>query len=139
MFTTKKLESENDSQVQMSDPVSLKTKIIIAIIVISLFWASWLIWEMIKSSKSVTVDNKLEQLKELRSEKSAKRAQIDQLNKEVYLLDQKIIPLKCSVYSEVWAKDTWETECRDEFDAQASKIISATAEKLETDVVPEYQ
>jgi len=91
------------------------------------------------SSPQKTIDDKLSQIKELRGEKKTKEQQVEELKKAIYVLDQKIIPLKCSVYSEVWAKDTWESECRDEFDSQTSKIISTTAEKLEEAVVPEYQ
>jgi hypothetical protein len=91
------------------------------------------------SSPQKTIDDKLSQIKELRSEKKTKEQQVEELKKAIYVLDQKIIPLKCSVYSEVGAKDTWESECRDEFDSQTSKIISTTAETLEEAVVPEYQ
>lgn len=86
-----------------------------------------------------TVDDKLATLKELRAAKKVQETIILNASKAKDKLDSEIIPLKCSIYSEVGAKDTWESECRDEFDSQTSKVISATAEKLEEEVVPDYQ
>lgn len=91
------------------------------------------------NSPGKTVDDKLSQLKELRLDKRAREAIIDEQKKAIYTLDQKIIPLKCEIYSEVWAKDTWESECRDSFEDQQSKITNQVKTELEENIVPDYQ
>lgn len=92
-----------------------------------------------QNSPTKTVDDKLSQLKELRNDKKLKEVALDDLKKQIYLLDQKIIPLKCSVYSEVGAKDTWESECRDSHEEQKQKILNQESEEVDEAVVPDYQ
>lgn len=86
-----------------------------------------------------TVDDKLATLKDLRADKKSHEVIIEEQKKAIYTLDQKIIPLKCEIYSEVGAKDTWESECRDSFEEQQSKITNQVQSKLEEEVVPDYQ
>lgn len=75
-----------------------------------------------------TIDNKVEQLKTLRAEKKQKE-------QEVYTINQKIIPLKCSIYSDVWAKEQWDTECQDFYEEQQAKIREGSDQALK--VAPE--
>lgn len=65
-----------------------------------------------------TLEDKLTQLKELRADKANHQ-------KAIYLDDQKIVPLKCSIYSDVWAKEQWNLECQDYFQEQQSKMKEA--------------
>lgn len=71
-----------------------------------------------------TLEDKLTQLKELRADKSQKQ-------KEIFLIDQKIVPLKCSIFSEVGAKEQWNLECQDFFQEKQSKIQNPTTEPTE--------
>ena len=112
-------------------------KFIIAALIVSLSISAYTYVQRTDTTK--TVDERLTQLKQLRDQKKWKEDQIEQLKKEIYSLDQKIIPLKCSVYSEVWAKDTWESECRDEFEQQKQEIQQSQWKQLEEEVVPDYQ
>lgn len=139
MFNPNEIESET----HISDPVSMKTKIIIAIIAIALILASYFIWEFLKTNpipkKPVSIDVRMQSLSTLRTEKKDKEKQIEELKKAIYTLDQKIVPLKCWIYSEVWAKDTWESECRESHEEQKEKILSQESEQVDEAVVPEYQ
>lgn len=130
-FTTENQESDSTTKFP-----SWKF-IIIALMVSAAI--SILIWAYAVPSQQKTVDDKLSQIKELRSEKKTKEQQVEELKKAIYVLDQKIIPLKCSVYSEVWAKDTWESECRDSHEEQKQKILNQESEQVDEAVVPEYQ
>lgn len=86
-----------------------------------------------------TVDDKLATLKELREAKKVQENIIINASKAKDDLDTKIVPLKCEIYSEVGAKDTWESECRDSFKAQQDKITTQVSSQLEEEVVPDYQ
>ena len=106
------------------DPVAWATKklpssgivyivgIVIILVVLGLFYSNQ------NNSPKPTLEDKLTQLKTLRAHKSQKQ-------KEIFLIDQKIIPLKCSIYSDVWAKDQWNLECQDYFNDQQSKMKEA--------------
>ena len=74
-------------------------KFIAAAIIVSLSLSIYAYTQ--RTSQQKTVDERLTQLQELRNQKKAKQAEIDALNKAVYSLDQKIIPLKCGIYSDV--------------------------------------
>lgn len=76
--------------------------------------------------QKITLENKLTQLKDLRSDKAQKQ-------KEIYLIDQKILPLKCSIFSEVSAKEQWNIECQDFYQEQQAKIKSTPAEPEQND------
>ena len=71
-----------------------------------------------------TLEDKLTTLKQLRADKAQKQ-------KEIYLIDQKIVPLKCSIFSEVGAKEQWNLECQDFYQEQQSKIQNSTPETPE--------
>lgn len=73
-----------------------------------------------------TVDDKIVLLKQYRAEKK-------DLQNKIYQKDQQIIALKCSVFSEVWAKDQWDLDCQDFFQNQQSKIKDAQAEIVEVE------
>ena len=75
--------------------------------------------------QKITLENKLTQLKELRADKAQKQ-------KEIYLIDQKIVPLKCSIFSEVGAKEQWNIECQDFYAEQQTKIQQTTTESEES-------
>lgn len=122
---------------------SWKTKIfVVALIAIAIF-ASYAIGESIKASKaekaSVSLDARKQILDSLRSQKKENEKKIEELKNQNYDLDQKIIPLKCDIYSEIWAKHTWEDECRQSHEEQKEKILSQEAKIVDEAVVPEYQ
>lgn len=133
-----------DPETQISDPVSMKTKILIAVGAVVLILISYFLWEYLKThdirpQKPVSIDSRMQSLETLRAEKKANEKQIDELQKKNYVLDWKIIPLKCWIYSEVWAKDTWEAECRESHEEQKEKILSQEEEQVDSAVVPDYQ
>lgn len=72
-------------------------------------------WTPKKDTAAQTIDAKVEQLKTLRAEKKAHE-------EAIYKINQKIIPLKCSVFSDVQAKEQWDYDCKQYFEAQQSKI-----------------
>ena len=94
-------------------------KALIAIILCTAFLASCSQAEPVKPS----IEDKLTQLKELRASKKAKQ-------NEIYTIDQKIVPLKCWIYSDVWAKEQWNVECQDFFQEQQSKIQAGSTEEV---------
>ena len=78
------------------------------------------------SSQKPSIEDRIKQVNDLRATKKVKQEQITKLEEEIYILDQKIIAWKCSNYSEVGAKDTWQVECAEFYDAQQSKIDEST-------------
>ncbi len=86
--------------------------IVIVLVVLGLFYSNQ------NNSPKPTLEDKLTQLKTLRADKTQKQ-------KEIYLIDQKIIPLKCSIFSDVGAKEQWNIECQDYFNDQQSKMKEA--------------
>lgn len=115
------------------DPASKKLPStgIIYIVVIVVIFAALVIYSYKATPTKPSLEDKLTQLKELRADKAAHQ-------KAIYLDDQKIVPLKCSIYSEVWAKDQWDLECQDYFNDQQSKMKEAavvpTSTAVETQV-----
>lgn len=132
-----------DPETQISDPVSMKTKIIIGVLVLIAFATSYFIGETIKAEnsqkKSVSLDARKATIDSLIAQKKENEKKIEELKNKNYDLDQKIVPLKCWIYSEVWAKDTWEAECRESHEEQKQKILSQEEEQVDSAVVPDYQ
>lgn len=90
-----------------------------------------IVWFLIYSNHTpatpkITLEDKLTQLKDLRADKAQKQ-------KEIFLIDQKIVPLKCSIFSEVGAKEQWNLECQDFYQEQQAKIQNTQAEPEEND------
>ena len=108
-------------------------------VIVVILSVSFYFIQFYKANTEKTVDDKLTQLKELRADKKSREEVIEEQKKAIYVLDQKIIPLKCEIYSEVGAKDTWESECRDSFENQQSEIINQVSSQLKSEVIPEYQ
>lgn len=102
----------------------MKTNIIISIIVISTVILFWWSINYFSNKKEKTLTEKNQLLKEYREIKKSYQKTIDDTQKSIYSLDQKIIPLKCSIYSEVSAKEQWEMECSEFYNEQQSKIWS---------------
>lgn len=127
--------STDDQERSSNFPTRLHM-LIIVIVWISLSVALWL---YIQHEPVKTIDDKVKQLNDFRSDKKAREAIIEDQKKAIFVLDQKIIPLKCDVYGEVGAKDSWESECRDDFEAQKEKITSQVSTELEEETVPEFQ
>lgn len=71
-----------------------------------------------------TIDERIGTLKQLRDDKATHLKNIENEQKAVYLIDQKIIPIKCWVFNEVQAKQQYEMECKDYYDVQQSKMTS---------------
>lgn len=74
------------------------------------------------SQSKPTLDNKLDNLKQYRESKKTHENIIIKEKEIIDSIDQKIIPIKCSIYSDVGAKEQWELECQDFYDEQQSKI-----------------
>lgn len=104
-------------------PFNFDVRIIAVIAVVVMFG----IFAFVNSTKSTkpSLEDKLTQLKELRADKVAHQ-------KAIYLDDQKIVPLKCSIYSDVGAKDQWNIECQDFFQEQQTKILNKS--QIESEV-----
>lgn len=100
----------------------------IAIIFIAIAIIVWLVIysTYTPATPKITLEDKLTQLKDLRADKAQKQ-------KEIYLIDQKIVPLKCSIFSEVGAKEQWNLECQDFYQEQQAKIQSTPAEPEQND------
>ena len=74
------------------------------------------------SSASKSIDSRLSELKQLRDEKSNRENMIKEQKNAIYELDKKIVPLKCWIFNDTWAKDSWEAQCRDHFESQKQEI-----------------
>lgn len=84
---------------------------------------SWVVYSSKNQKPSkASIEERIWQVTELRATKKQKLDQIDKLQEEVYILDQKIIAWKCSYYADVDAKETWDTQCKDFYESQQSKI-----------------
>lgn len=94
--------------------------IIVAIVIIGLTYA----YNSHDSEKKVTIDDKLATLKTLREEKKSHE-------QAIYTINQKIVPLKCSIYSDVQAKEQWDLECQNFFQEQQSKIREGSVQAIE--------
>lgn len=67
------------------------------------------------SSTPRTIDERVKEINTLREEKKKHE-------EAIYKINERIIPLKCSVYKDVQAKEQWEYDCRQYFETQQSKI-----------------
>lgn len=92
-------------------------KAILALLILSTFALSSCSQEPTKPS----IEDKLTQLKEMRAEKKNHQ-------NAIFTIDQKIVPLKCGIYSDVGAKEQWNVECQDFFQEQQSKIKAGSPE-----------
>lgn len=101
--------------------------IMIAIVCIFIFVAK-------TSSASKTIDSRLSELKQLRDQKKSHEAIIENEKKAIFVLDQKIIPAKCTIFKETGAKDSWENECRDHFEEQKTKIQQQAVESISEEI-----
>lgn len=95
-------------------------KAILALLIISTLALSSCWQEPVKPS----IEDKLSQLKEMRAEKKSHQ-------NAIFTIDQKIVPLKCGIYSEVQAKEQWDLECQDFFQEQQSKIRAGSTEEVQ--------
>lgn len=73
-----------------------------------------------------SIEERIWQVTELRATKKQKLEQIDKLQEEVYILDQKIIAWKCSYYADVDAKETWDNQCKEFYESQQSQIADSS-------------
>lgn len=113
------------------DKVPMKLKIIILVIGVILLGASYFVGEAIKAQKSSpweSLDSRMQLLQSLRAEKQSNNEKIDDLKQKNFLLDERIVPLKCSLFSDVTAGDQWEIDCRDFFEGQQSRIENPVVE-----------
>lgn len=92
---------------------------LVFIVLIPIIWV-W-ITQITRTAKP-TIDERIGTLKQLRDEKATHLKNIENEQKAVYLIDSKIIPMKCWIFSEVQAKQQYEMECKDYYDEQQSKI-----------------
>lgn len=110
-------EGENPSYHSFFD-----MKLIISAIVAIIVVFSYIAYAKPKTPTTPTIDQRIDTLKQLRDEKAVHLKNIENEQKAVYLIDQKIVPLKCWVFNDVQAKQQWELECKDFYVEQQSKI-----------------
>lgn len=89
-------------------------------IVMMVFYVKW------SSDQKPTIDQRMQTIKTLRAEKATHLKNIENEQKAIYLIDQKIIPLKCWVFSDVKAETQWDSDCSEYFSEQQSKIQSGS-------------
>jgi hypothetical protein len=99
-------------------------KFTISVIAVIFFILVYIWYTKTDTTQKLTLDQRIGTLKQLRDDKATHLKNIENEQKSIYLIDQKIIPLKCGVYSEVQAKQQWELECSDFYEEQQSKIKS---------------
>jgi len=83
-------EGENPSQQSFFD-----MKFIISAIVAIIVVFSYISYVKPKNQTAPTLDQRIDTLKQLRDEKAVHLKNIENEQKAVYLIDQKIVPLKC--------------------------------------------
>lgn len=83
-------EGENPSQ-QAFFGVKFIIFAIVAIIIVS----SYIAYSKQKTPTAPTLDQRIDTLKQLRDEKAVHLKNIENEQKSIYLIDQKIVPLKC--------------------------------------------
>lgn len=94
-------------------------------LVMMVFYVKW------SGDQKPTIDQRMETIKSLRAQKAVHQKAIDDNKNAIYLIDQKIIPLKCWVFSDVKAETQWDADCSEYFSEQQSKIHSGSEIKDE--------
>lgn len=89
-------------------------------LVMMVFYVKW------SGDQKPTIDQRMETIKTLRAEKATHLKNIENEQKAIYLIDQKIIHLKCWVFSDVKAETQWDADCSEYFSEQQSKIHSGS-------------
>lgn len=112
-------QSDEHSEIE-NTPIPFKKYAIIAVIAIVLL--GWLVFLVKTSSASNSIDSRLSDLKQLRENKKWHEAVIEKEKNAIYELDKKIVPLKCWIFNDTGAKDSWEAQCRDHFESQKQEI-----------------
>lgn len=123
------MENTNTEEVFPSKPF-FDAKFIISAIGVIIVVFSYISYAKPKAQPAPTLDQRISTLKQLRDEKAAHLKNIENEQKAIYLIDQKIVPLKCWVFNDVQAKQQWELECKDFYVEQQSKIKSQTWEVM---------
>lgn len=119
-------EGENPSRQSFFD-----AKFIISAIIAIIVVFSYIVYAKPNTQTVPTIDQRIDTLKQLRDEKAVHLKNIENEQKAVYLIDQKIVPLKCWVFNDVQAKQQWELECKDFYVEQQSKIKSQSGSEVE--------
>ena len=106
-------------------------KFIISVVVVIIVVFSYILYVKPKAQNIQTLDQRIDTLKQLRDDKAVHLKNIENEQKALYLIDQKIVPLKCWVFSDVQAKQQWELECKDFYQEQQLKIKSQSWAEVE--------
>jgi cell division protein FtsB len=88
------MENTNTEEVFPSKPF-FDAKFIISAIVAIIVVFSYISYAKQKAQPTPTLDQRIDTLKQLRDDKAAHLKNIENEQKAIYLIDQKIVPLKC--------------------------------------------
>lgn len=107
---------------------------IFAAVIIAVVWS---IVAYMSPQKPASFEERMMTLKALRDTKAQKLKVIEEEKKAIYIIDQKIIPLKCALFSEAWANIQWKADCETHFEEQQSKIKSPVETPVVEDLTDE--
>ena len=88
------MENSSPEEIYSSKPF-FDVRFIISAIVAIIVVFSYIAYAKPKTPTTPTIDQRIDTLKQLRDEKAVHLKNIENEQKAVYLIDQKIVPLKC--------------------------------------------